>query len=135
MILVVVPITTATVHRSFSDMTLVKTRLRNHLGDTSLDHTMRVSIEGPVTLDNAKFRLYSNQWKDKKKQRTLELLFQDYKDIDILGGNLSIFGMKLGGVHDWVLYLFEFVCLLLFCLSANHFDASVNSKSRRLLPH
>jgi len=35
MILVVVPVTTATGERSFRDMKLVKTSLRNHLGDTS----------------------------------------------------------------------------------------------------
>jgi len=42
MILVVVPLTTATVERRFSDMNLVKTGLRNHLGDTSSDQAVRV---------------------------------------------------------------------------------------------
>jgi len=51
MILVVVPVTTATVKSSF-DMKLVKTRLKNRLGDTSLDQAMIVSIDGPETLDN-----------------------------------------------------------------------------------
>ena len=42
MIFVVVPVTTSTVERSFSNTKLVKTRLRNRLGDTSLDQAMRV---------------------------------------------------------------------------------------------
>jgi len=37
MILVVIPVTTATVERSFRDMKLVKTRLVNRLGDTNLE--------------------------------------------------------------------------------------------------
>ena len=52
MILVIVPVTTATVDRNFSNMRLVKTRSRNHLVDTSFDQAMRVSIEGPETLGN-----------------------------------------------------------------------------------
>jgi len=74
-ILVVVPVTTATVERSFSDnMKLVKTRVRNRLGDTSLNQAMRVSIEGPGTLDNEILDCIVNNWKD-KNHCTLELLF------------------------------------------------------------
>ena len=36
--------------RSFSEMKLVKTRLRNRLCDKTLDETMRLIIEGPETL-------------------------------------------------------------------------------------
>jgi len=42
--------------KKFIDMKLVKTRLRNRLGGTSLDQAMIVSIEGLKTLDNE--RLY-----------------------------------------------------------------------------
>ena len=69
MILVVVPVTTATVERSFSDMKLVKTKLRNHLEDTSLDQAVRVSIEGPETLDNENLDCIVSHWKDKKHHR------------------------------------------------------------------
>ena len=48
---IVLPVTTATVERSFSDMKLIKTRLRNRLGEESLDQTMRICIEGPDTLN------------------------------------------------------------------------------------
>ena len=43
---VVLPVTTATVERSFSDMKLIKTRLRSRLGEETLNHTMQISIEG-----------------------------------------------------------------------------------------
>jgi len=65
MILVVVSVNTATVERSFSDKKLVKTRLRNRLGYTSLDQAMRVSIEGQETLDNENLDCIGNHWKDK----------------------------------------------------------------------
>ena len=49
-----IPMTTCTVERSFSQMKLVKTRLRNHLGDETLDMLMKISIEGPKTLEDEK---------------------------------------------------------------------------------
>ena len=48
----VLPVTTATVERSFSDMKLIKTRLRSRLGEETLNHTMRISIEGPDKLNS-----------------------------------------------------------------------------------
>ena len=41
------PVGTATVERSFSQMKLIKTRLQNRLSDTNLAHLMRIAIEGP----------------------------------------------------------------------------------------
>jgi hypothetical protein len=51
-ILSVLPVTTATVERTFSSMKLIKTRLRNRMGDDTLDSTMRICIEGPGHLSN-----------------------------------------------------------------------------------
>ena len=45
---VVLPVTTATVERSFSDMKLIKTRLRSRLGEETLNH----STEGPDKLNS-----------------------------------------------------------------------------------
>ena len=42
---------TATVERSFSQMKLVKNRLRNRLSDVSLPQLMRIAIEGPELTD------------------------------------------------------------------------------------
>ena len=49
-IAMILPVSTATVERSFSNMKLIKTRLRNRLGDETLDQAMRVSVEGKSKL-------------------------------------------------------------------------------------
>ena len=49
-ILIVLPITTATVERTFSSMKLIKTRLRSRMGESTLEHAMRICIEGPDQL-------------------------------------------------------------------------------------
>ena len=41
------PVGTATVERSFSQMKMIKTRLHNRLNDTNLKRLMRIAIEGP----------------------------------------------------------------------------------------
>ena len=41
------PVGTATVERSFSQMKMIKTRLRNRLNDTNLKRLMRIAIESP----------------------------------------------------------------------------------------
>ncbi len=51
-ILSVLPVTTATVERTFSSMKLIKTRLRKRMGDGTLDSTMRICIEGPDHLSS-----------------------------------------------------------------------------------
>ena len=50
-ILLAIPMSTATVERSFSQMKLVKNRLRNRLSDVSLPQLMRIAIEGPELTD------------------------------------------------------------------------------------
>ena len=44
------PISTASVERSFSQMKLTKTRLRNRLGQLILSHLMKIVIESPEIL-------------------------------------------------------------------------------------
>ena len=46
-----IPVATASVERSFSQMKLIKTRLRSRLCDTSLSHLMKIAIESPDKLD------------------------------------------------------------------------------------
>ena len=41
------PVGTATVERSFSQMKMIITRLRNDLSGFNLTHLMRIAIEGP----------------------------------------------------------------------------------------
>ena len=41
------PVSTASVERSFSQMKMIKTRLRNRIGESSLNHLMLIAIESP----------------------------------------------------------------------------------------
>lgn len=45
-----IPVGTASVERSFSQMKMIKIRLRNHLGEQNLAHLMRIAIETPEKL-------------------------------------------------------------------------------------
>ena len=45
-ILLTLPVGTAIVKRSFSQMKMIKTRLRNQLSDANLQHLNRVATEG-----------------------------------------------------------------------------------------
>ena len=51
-ILTVLPVTVATVERTFSSIKLIKTRLRNRMRESTLEPTMRNCIEGPDPLSN-----------------------------------------------------------------------------------
>ena len=46
-IFLVLPISIASVERSFSHLKIIKTRLRSRLSDCSVAQLMRISIEGP----------------------------------------------------------------------------------------
>ena len=50
-IMLALPVSTASVERSFSQMKLIKTRLRNRLSDMNLEHLMKIAIEGPPLTD------------------------------------------------------------------------------------
>ena len=45
-----IPVGIASVEQSFSQMKMVKTRLRNRLGEQNLAHLMRIAIETPEKL-------------------------------------------------------------------------------------
>ncbi len=66
---VVLPVTTATVERSFSDMKLVKTTLRSRLSEETLDQAMRVCIEGPDKISYRELETIVEHWKNQKKRR------------------------------------------------------------------
>ena len=61
-------VTTATVERSFSDMKLVKTRMRSRIGDDTLDHALWICIEGPDMLSNENLECIITQWKQQKQR-------------------------------------------------------------------
>ena len=68
-IALVLPVTTATVERTFSDMKLVKTRIRSRLGEETLDYTMRICIEGPDKLSDEDLDAIICHWKQQKTRR------------------------------------------------------------------
>ena len=68
-ILIVLPVTTATVERTFSSMKLIKTRLRSRMGDGTLDHAMRVCIEGPDLLLNETLEAIIDHYKHANRRK------------------------------------------------------------------
>ena len=63
-----IPVATAFVERSFSQMKLIKTRLRNHLSDTSLSHLMKIAIESPDTLLDSDLEDIVDMWNRKSRR-------------------------------------------------------------------
>ncbi|CAF1540891.1 unnamed protein product [Rotaria sordida] len=68
-IFLVVPISTATVERNFSTMNRILTKLRNQLTTQYVDQLMRISIEGPDTLNEEIKEEIINYWKKLKPRR------------------------------------------------------------------
>ena len=62
------PIGTASVERSFSQMKLIKTRLRNNLGELSLSHLMKTAIESPETLSDSDLEEVVTIWNRKGRR-------------------------------------------------------------------
>lgn len=63
----VIPVTTATVEKSFSDMKLVKTRLWSRKRDDTLDHAFQMCVEGPDMLSDENLECISTHWKQQKQ--------------------------------------------------------------------
>ena len=47
-----IPVGTASVERSFSNMKIVKSRLRNRLGEDNLSYVMKIELESPEALSD-----------------------------------------------------------------------------------
>ena len=62
------PIDTASVERSFSQMNLIKTRLRNRIGELSLSHLMKIAIESPETLSDSDLEEVVTIWNRKGRR-------------------------------------------------------------------
>ena len=61
------PVGTATVEHSFSQMKLIKTRLHSHLSDSNLEHLMKIIIEGPL-LTGVDFNAILDIFKQKNRR-------------------------------------------------------------------
>ena len=69
-IILALPVGTATVERSFSQMKMIKTRLRNRLNDSNLTRLMRIGIEGPE-LNSVNFAEILDIFKQKNRRISL----------------------------------------------------------------
>lgn len=63
-----IPVGTASVERSFSQMKMIKTRLRSRLGEVSLSHLMKIAIESPQNLSDTEVEQIVEIW-DRKPRR------------------------------------------------------------------
>ena len=63
-----IAVSTTSVERSFSQMKLIKTRLRNALSDCSLSHFMKIAIEAPEVLSDSNLDEIVNVWRRKSRR-------------------------------------------------------------------
>ena len=63
-----IPVSTASVERSFSQMKMIKTRLRNSLSDCSLSHLMRFAIEATEVLSESDLEEIVDVWQRKSRR-------------------------------------------------------------------
>ena len=63
-----IPVGTATVERSFSEMKMIKTRLRNRIGESSLSHLMKIAVESPEKLCEMKLENIVDVWNRKNRR-------------------------------------------------------------------
>ena len=69
----VIPIHTAGVERTFSQLKLIKTRIRNRLSEGTLDSLLRIAVEGSSPQDSQSLIREAVELWAKKKNRRLQL--------------------------------------------------------------
>ena len=62
------PVSTASVERSFSQMKLIKSRLRSRLSEISLTQLMKIAIEGPEKLSESDIEQIISVWNRKPRR-------------------------------------------------------------------
>ena len=63
-----IPVTTASVERNFSQMKLIKTRLRSSLNDKSLSNLLKIALESPDELTDSHLEEVVNVWNRKSRR-------------------------------------------------------------------
>ena len=63
-----IPVGTASVERSFSQMKMIKTRLRNRLGENNLSNLMKIAIESPESLADEDLEQIIGVWNEKPRR-------------------------------------------------------------------
>ena len=66
-----IPVSTASVERSFSQIKLIKIRIRNRIGQFSLSHLIKIAIEMPETLSDAELDAIITTWNRKPRRIAL----------------------------------------------------------------
>ena len=67
-IVTVLPVGSTTVERSFSRMKIIKTRLRNRMGDDTLESLMLIAMEGPDMLTDSLRNTIIDKFKKTKRR-------------------------------------------------------------------
>lgn len=67
-VVLTIPVSTASVERSFSQMKLIKTRLRNRLGERSLSSLMKIAVESPDKLSDNELEEVVDIWNRKPRK-------------------------------------------------------------------
>ena len=63
-----IPVGTASVERSFSHMNMVKSRLRNRLGEANLSYLMKIVLESPAALTDEELEKIGTVWTRKPRR-------------------------------------------------------------------
>ena len=63
-----IPVATASVERSFSEMKLIKTWLQSNLSHSSLSHLMKIAIESPAILTDNDLAEIVDTWNRKGRR-------------------------------------------------------------------
>ena len=63
-----IPVGTASVERSFSHMKMIKSRLRNRLGEANLSYLMKITLESPEALSDEELEQIVNVWTKKPRR-------------------------------------------------------------------
>ena len=65
---ITIPVGTASVERSFSQMKMIKTRLRNQMGEKSLSYLMKIATESPQKLSDNDLETIVGIWTRKPRK-------------------------------------------------------------------
>ena len=63
-----IPIGTASVEQSFSQMKMIETRRRSRLGEKSLSHLIKIAIESPEKLSDCDLESIVDIWQRKSRR-------------------------------------------------------------------
>ena len=69
-----IPVSAVSVECSFSQMKLIKTRLRNRIGDAGLNYFILIAIESPDVLTDSELDCIVDIWKEKPMRIVVQIV-------------------------------------------------------------